>query len=754
MNPSVRRIVIPVVVGMLALGVVLSMLNPPAAAPASQPASSAAATSPAAATAPSTSPVIPAATAPETAAASSTSPAASGFVGKFSVKEVEPEDPNRPMQSLGDLNPNEAKFRIDFAPYAAGISSITFSDFWTTPSAKRQADAARRDAEKRAKALAEGKTVSGTPEPMPDDSLRYVLQTSRPIRGVNIPLFAASTIEINGQVINLFSKYWVENTAGKFYIDIVDEAGNDVVRINRQYLIKAGTYTIQLRQKVDNLSRQPLRVRYSSYGPIDLNLEPGGYTDTRRLRFGYLLDPARDPSREIVQSDRLTREHGKLISHFDSVLAAKLPPAQTAEDLTLWPSEESISNKLELSWLGLTGRYFSLAVHSPAERKSGPQRSMSDSVERITFDVGSGITKDDRLVFTMLHSPEVSLTEGLYTDFDLAIYAGPLDRNVFEQEPYQSLAMRGLILYQMSSCFCNTFCTFPWLATFLMWFLGVLHDYVVFDWAIAIIVLVIIVRALLHPLTRRSQIAMSRVSKGMMELKPELEKLQERYRADPQKLQMETLRLYREKGVNPIGCAGGMLPMFLQMPIWIALYAMLYFAFDLRHEPAFFGFFQLFNNWSFLSDLSASDHFFGDLKQPINVLGIFSITGLNIIPLLMGLVFYLQQKFMTPQTTTQLTDEQKQQQAIMKWMTVIIFPLMLYTAPSGLTLYILTSSLIGIGESWHIRKHIKQMELNPPKPKVKKKSDLMGRLYAEALERAKQKAAQKGQAPKPRKDRK
>ena len=85
--------------------------------------------------------------------------------------------------------------------------------------------------------------------------------------------------------------------------------------------------------------------------------------------------------------------------------------------------------------------------------------------------------------------------------------------------------------------------------------------------------------------------------------------------------------------------------MFLQMPVWVALYALLYFMFDIRQEPAFFGFFQIIGEWPFLADLSAADHFFGEFDEPFQFF-LWNITGINILPILMGAIFYVQQKYM------------------------------------------------------------------------------------------------------------
>ena len=105
----------------------------------------------------------------------------------------------------------------------------------------------------------------------------------------------------------------------------------------------------------------------------------------------------------------------------------------------------------------------------------------------------------------------------------------------------------------------------------------------------------------------------------MQRIAPKQKKLQEKYKDEPKKMQAEMARLMREENVNFRG-ALGCLPMFLQSPIWIALYAMLYFLFDLRNEPAFFGLFQNLTNgsWGFLADLSTPDRFvdFGAPSSP------------------------------------------------------------------------------------------------------------------------------------------
>ena len=89
---------------------------------------------------------------------------------------------------------------------------------------------------------------------------------------------------------------------------------------------------------------------------------------------------------------------------------------------------------------------------------------------------------------------------------------------------------------------------------------------IVADWGVAIILLTVVVRLILHPITKKSQLNMMRFSKQMQGLQPEIEKLKKKHKDDSQKLNQEMMKLYREKGVNPAGMAMGCFPMFLQMP--------------------------------------------------------------------------------------------------------------------------------------------------------------------------------------------
>jgi YidC/Oxa1 family membrane protein insertase len=623
---------------------------------------------------------------------------------------------------IGSLDPAKARFQVTFAAQGAGVERVVFSEYWRTAAEDRQARLHAKG----------GQTAPA----LPADSERYELAATQAgmsgpggeAKAYSIPLMAARVVEVDGQQVDVYGAVWAETAPGSFVTEIVDPAGAVQLRITRRWVLEPGSFDLRVEQRAENAGAAARTVRWLQFGPCALNRDANELVDTRRFQAGYLMSPERDPAQATVIAHGATLNHGDVVKQIEG------------GDWVLWPNVHQKDEKYGLSWFGSTNRYFALAVHAPYAPPTSDSRAIAPAVAVVEGQAGmvEHDGKQEPVVFTTAASQAVSIAPGKTAAFDVGVYAGPLDRALLTgTQPYSALNMQGLILYLMSGC-CS-WCTFSWLADFLVWFLGFLHNWVVFDWGLAIIVLVICVRAVLHPLTRRSQISMQRVTRQMAAIKPELEAIQKRHKDDPKKVQEETMRLYRERGVNPLGCAGGMLPTFLQMPIWIALYAVLYFAFELRQQPAFFGVFQNVGGWGFLSDLSSQDRFI-PLGTTIN-LYVIQLSSINLIPILMGVVFWLQQKYMAPAPTANMTPEQESQQKMMKWMMVILFPFMLYSAPSGLTLYIATSTLVGIFESRRIKAEVDKMDFTKPQPS---KPGFLGNVMQQAMQRAAD--AQKQQA--------
>jgi len=211
-----------------------------------------------------------------------------------------------------------------------------------------------------------------------------------------------------------------------------------------------------------------------------------------------------------------------------------------------------------------------------------------------------------------------------------------------------------------------------------------LHSYIP-NWGWAIVVLTLIINMLLFPL----RISSYKTTLKMQRVAPEIKAIQEKYKKysmrDPRKAEMnkEVMAIYQREGINPVG---GCFQMFLQMPVWFGLNTALRYAIEMRHAP-----------WLWIHDLSAKDPYY-------------------VLPVLMGLSMYLVSK-MTPMTTTD-----PQQAAMMKIMPVSMAAIfMISPISSGLAVYILTSSVVGIAQQWYLnRKH--PVPAAPAKPARGKKS--------------------------------
>ena len=662
-----------------------------------------------------------------TEAATSEKPAAgSRSLEGLHVHLIHVDPSAAPLPMLGGLdNPEQAKMQLEFTRQGAGIVQIPFTNIWTTAEAKRQA----------ASWFSSRGTPGANQTELPPFDERLVLARESAVsvggRLAMIPLLSAGNISIGGTTLDLsLAECWKPTGVGSFEAEIRNGDEQPVVRIERTWTLDE--WDIELGQRIVNLSGEDLEIRWSQFGPPNLMPDRARYMDRRRMRFGYLLGEQNDPDRLAgVVAD------GAMLLELTDV-------ANPKNDPVLWPNELSRAEGFELSWFASTSRYFAMAIHPVLDAEGRGDLSLENvvaEIKRYPYKLNGEDVILTGLSWPATSGPPAVLKAGATKSLSMGVYAGPLEKSILAgQQPYKTLNMQGLILYQMSS-FC-AICTFQWLAHILLAVLAFFDHYVVFDWGIAIILLVICVRTLLHPITRRSQMGMQKFGKQMQRLKPEIDKLQKKYGGDKKKMQEEQMRLFREHGINPLQMLG-CLPMFLQMPIWVALYAGLYFSFDLRQEPAFWGVFQNFWNWPFLADLASPDHFFWEAPEPFKFL-LWNITGINLLPLLMGAVFFFQQKYMTPSTS--MSSEQETQQKIMRVMMVVLFPVMLYSAPSGLTLYILTSSTVGIMESRHIRKQVDAMDLDTlaPRPKPaaaggRTAKDPQSRAYAKMMERRKQK---------------
>ena len=200
-----------------------------------------------------------------------------------------------------------------------------------------------------------------------------------------------------------------------------------------------------------------------------------------------------------------------------------------------------------------------------------------------------------------------------------------------------------------------TFISKPMFA-FLNWLYGYTQN-----WGWAIVVLTLVIRAVLFPLTYKGMVSMNKLK----DLAPKMKEIQTKYKGDPQKLNAHMMELYKKSGANPMG---GCLPILIQIPIFFAIYRVLLNAIELKGAE-----------WIlWIDDLATKDPYF-------------------VLPLLMGATMFLQQRI----TPTNFTDPM--QEKIMRWLPVI-FTFFFLTRPAGLTLYWFVNNLCSVAQQFAVNR--------------------------------------------------
>jgi len=220
----------------------------------------------------------------------------------------------------------------------------------------------------------------------------------------------------------------------------------------------------------------------------------------------------------------------------------------------------------------------------------------------------------------------------------------------------------------------------------LLFFLMNIFYKVTHSWGFSIILLTLALRIMLYPLNGWSIKSTHR----MQQIAPLVTAIQTKHKKDPKRAQLEVMTLYKEKGVNPLtGC----FPMLIQIPFLIGMFDLLKSTFELRGASFIPG-------W--IDNLTAPDILFS-WSYPIYFIG----NSFHLLPILLGLVMYLQQRFSAagPKDVNQMTDQQRQQK-LMGNIMVVVFSVMFYKFPSGLNLYWLSSMLLGILQQWYMTRSV------------------------------------------------
>ena len=461
------------------------------------------------------------------------------------------------------------------------------------------------------------------------------------------------------------------NTAATFTCTIYRNS-KPFVKLLKTYTIRPKTsnpanrcYSIDVKLEVINLSKQKVKFSLWQFAATGVPREDI-QSDNRMIAYGHI------EGGEGFKVETLSlKDLGKM-----ELLTASL------ENLRYLGKSDSSDAGL---WIGQINKFFAALAYIIPQDAS----SLSAPLARANFFTAAlQETPTSRTFLSgMTFGPfeiNASQNKSIHIDF----FVGPKKRKLFNTTPlYAKLHYKKTLRF--GSC-----CTFAPLTLGMMWLMDLFSKITFGNYGMAIILLVVLVRIALHPLTRKGQVSMSRMQK----LAPEMAKIREKYADDKAKMNEEMMKLYKAQGFTPLlGC----LPMLLQMPIWIALWTGLRAAVELRHAP-------FLPVW--ITNLAGPDALIS-WDKPLFGMSfpmVGPIVSFNLLPILLAIGMALQQKF-TPSAQAADPKQAKSQKQMMYFMTGF-FLLIFYNAPSGLTLYIMTSTFAGLVEQYVIRKHIQEKE--------------------------------------------
>jgi len=498
--------------------------------------------------------------------------------------------------------------------------------------------------------------------------------------------FSIERVTVDGREIPVAEVCWqvappadpvADLATARFELPVLDGEDRHLLTLVREYRLAAQAaeeqrYDLDMSILVENHDQAPHQVVVTLLGPIGVHQE--------------------DPRTDYRAASVGTGEPGSVNTRHE-------------EFRTLRGSERRVlygsGSDEPLVWAAADNKFFTCTVAAVNGGDAGQTADFIAAANAV--DLGAADASADGVTVQLATAARM-VSPGGRERLGLACYLGPKDRRILQdEENHPDYVARG---YYKQITRTYTWCTFGWLTEFMIKLLNGLYR-VIPNYGVAIIILVLIVRTLLHPVTKAGQVNMMKMQKQMGKLTPKMEELKKKYANDKARMNQEIQKLYQSEGINPAGQMLTCLPMAIQMPIWVALWTSLNNNIAMRHEP--------FVLW--IHDLTAADallRFEGSYHVPLLGSMIGPVTALNIVPILLGVSMYVQQKLMPkPKPPQGQTSAQADQAAMMQKMMPLMsvfFALILYNAPSGLTVYIMASTLFGTIEQIRIRKHIKEVE--------------------------------------------
>jgi YidC/Oxa1 family membrane protein insertase len=408
-----------------------------------------------------------------------------------------------------------------------------------------------------------------------------------------------------------------------------------------------GLYRVVERPSADRNTPQRIVMEFQEARGILLEktivLHPGRYLADVEVRLKNLSGAP------VQGSLRLQWGPGFRIGANDRAVGAVTPAAWIDGELVnpdMEEVEQEITQPGAAAWTALQDRYFAAAL---VPDEPGPSGLL-------------GKDADGRPIVGLLY-PAQEISAGGETTARLKLYAGPKEITRLRDAGHD---LRELVYLGW----------FDFLARPALYFLRFLHGFVG-NYGVAIVIITLLQKIAFYPLAHKSHKSMH----AMQTLQPRIQAIKDKYKNNPQKVNQETMELYKRHGVNPLG---GCLPMVIQIPIFIALYNALASSVELWRAP--------FTLW--ITDLSVPDTLFA-LPFALPYLGeAFPLRGL---PLIMGLSMFIQQK-MSP------TGGDPRQAQMMLYLMPVMFTFIFWGMPSGLVLYWLINNVLQMGHQYQMNR--------------------------------------------------
>ena len=300
----------------------------------------------------------------------------------------------------------------------------------------------------------------------------------------------------------------------------------------------------------------------------------------------------------------------------------------------------------EVKWVAVQNRYF-----------------MSAIIPDDPVDGSMHLYVDDKVLINRYVRPETVMDSGTQHVFRYKLFFGPKSMRVLKSVDYDLVKAVHFGMFDIIAKPC-------------VWVMNFIYDHFIPNYGVAIIMLTLFTKIILWPLGNKSYKSMAEMKK----IQPLMAEIKEKYKDDKKKMNEEVMGLYKTYKVNPMG---GCLPMLAQIPIFFALYRMLYEAIELRHAPFFW--------W--INDLSAPDRLF---RFDITIPFMQPPYGIPVLTIIMGASMFLQQKMSPPMGDAT--------QAKMMMLMPLVFTVMFINFSSGLVLYWLVNNIISMAQQYYIQR--------------------------------------------------